>query len=312
MWWAAHLDEIVSKLRSSNLAPMLTQSVLGDSPFDCGHSFADTDLADCAENATAICSAALHSIDIATDTHISGLMQQGILLGESAASGIFPCHFSPALVSESQRFRVILDAQYSNHPRCCPKASVEDGKDASPFKAVEKLAMNSSYSADEVMNPGIKFAYFQDIVYSFLEPTAGACTATDRCALVVEVPGAADVPWLLLQVWCPECANELGVYMISVDTTEDTSKDFVDNTFVPLIQNFLANRFISDSEVYLVAASRGCEIALLAALSYPGQFNYGIFSGKFLITEDIRQAFGRMRALVGTERQKLLALEPRA
>lgn len=126
--------------------------------------------------------------------------------------------------------------------------------------------------------------------YSKLVPTTGVCTSRFPCPLVVEVPGAAGLPWFLLQQRCKKCQEELGVIMVFLATDSNTSTAFVSTNFVPAVRRFVVQDEVDESRVYLVSASQGNEIAFSAAVSHPDIFAFALLSGKFLVNAGVQEA----------------------
>jgi len=242
---------------------------------------------------------ACHTLDWTSNPMVVAHVKEAYFLGHNASSQLHTCRFAPKGTSSKHRVRVIVDAQYVNEPRCSSEhQSANQIDESSPFKAVEKKSQ--ARTAGGKVHTGsqhgaeIQFQSFGDIVYSYVEPEPKKCSAFEPCPLVVEVPGAANVPWLLLQTVYTKCSAELGVYMASVDASEDSSQKFISSVFVPLVKDFMRARAdVDPARVYLVGTSRGCEIALLAAISHPGVFSFAHLSGKFLITDDIKAAADR-------------------
>lgn len=110
------------------------------------------------------------------------------------------------------------------------------------------------------------------------------------CPLVVELTGNGGYPWLMVRHKCKQCRSELGVLMISpvLPRLEDTSAHYVNDEFIPFVKAYLGrNSFRIDAmRVYLVCASRGIEIGLLAAVGHPELWRSVLTTGKFRFTQD--------------------------
>lgn len=310
-WWAAHHDAFVENVTRKrpflpSNARMKAQEAeiasaewarLNDTAIDCEDAIRDKNYPDCARNVTATFAEAMDVPDLATDQDFSAYVKTGILVDQRSVKHAVACRYVPNDVGDTSRYRVIINANYANQPRCCTAKRVEEGSDAAPFKADEKEALDAGIAINQVIERGVTFDSFLGIVFSKIQPEEGRCSHASPCPLVVEVPGAANVPWLLLQRWCSQCGEQLGVFLISVDATEDTSAAFATNVFVPLVVDFIDKNPVDKSKVYLVAASRGCEIAMLAALTYPTIFTYAIMAGKFLFTYDLHEAMANAKSV---------------
>lgn len=233
--------------------------------------------------------------EIVDESEVTALAGDAIYAAVDVAEGVAPCR-KMAAPANKNRLNVVFDTQFSNRPTCCQLKNLASGDTARVFKKREKRASErrniSSYTTD-----GIRFGEYSGVVYSMLEPTSVPCSETHQCPVVVEIPGAATVPWLLLQAWCTGCALDLGTIVVSVDYVEDPSRHFAESVFVPLVNQFLDSRTDVDrGRVYLSSTSKGNEIGLMAALLHPELFAFCLFSGKFFISEHIVQAAQEAKA----------------
>lgn len=257
-------------------------SPLGDSPWSCNYLPRAKWLRECTDEQLE------KYREIVDELRDTTLMDVGIFLSHD----LRPCKNSavyPAL-NHTGVVDVVVDAQYSDQPACCQVKDIPSGDAAQAFKEGES---NASLSGDITSHStsGIRYGSYGSIVYSFLEPTSKACTRADKCPVVVEVPGASTVPWLLLQAWCTGCLQDLGTIVVSVDNVEDPSLAFVKDQFIPAVIDFLETRsYVDIDRVYLTSTSKGNEIGMLAVLLRPQLFTFALFAGKSFISRDIERA----------------------
>lgn len=244
--------------------------------------------------------------EIVDDSELTELEDIGIYIANSEKNGLSPCRtsFKRPEPEYTNRFQVVYDPQYSNQPRCCALKNMADGDSARQFKDHESKVRNNQNASDmsEYSFEGITFGRYSSLVYSVLEPTAIKCVESRPCPLVVEVPGAAAVPWLLLQAWCSGCMDDLHTLVLSMDYVDKTSSAYVTGEFVPAVKDFLSSRDgIDANRVYLVSTSKGNEIGLLAVLLHPEIFTFGLFSGKFRVNRDIEWAARNVSRVPGAK-----------
>lgn len=274
--------------------PDLGISPLGDSPWNCDAALPYQGVRECTSGLLEKFRSASLAPEIVDGSEVTGVMDLGMYVAKDVGEGLAPCRVEikpPAWAAQANRIDIVFDAQYSNQPRCCPLKDLPSGDAAGAFKDGESTANNSD-DIDTYTMDGIRFGRGSTgIVYSLIEPASVTCSEHSTCPVVVELPGAATVPWLLLQAWCTGCSRDLGTIVVSMDNVEDPSWSFVEDHFIPTVQEFLnSRRDVNHDRVYLVSTSKGNEVGLLAALLHPEVFNFGLFAGKFLITEDIKKA----------------------
>jgi len=261
-------------------------SILGSPDTECGDSYSENDIPTCNDTASQTYAATTDS-SYADVKNIDGLADADLvgsvyLLADT--QGLTPCTYRGG----EGRLRVIYDAMFANFPRCCPRETflASDKLQQSMFNTVKKV--NESHTAVEL--DGVTFDIYGDVLYSAVDPPLGSCTLESKCALVVNLPGAGQQPWLMMQAWCGDCKANLGVHVLSVDHIESTP-EFVDQSFIPFLQNYTQWKKTVDIErVYLTSASMGNELALYAAFAHPLAFKAVIMAGKFIFTQEIQDA----------------------
>jgi len=248
----------------------------GTSEWPCSTSIAQSDFPACAvDNAVAFRSLSL-SLKRDFDT-IHDMTNYMYLIGKPLNnSRLRPCRYIARASDDSPSFQVSLDFQYSNKPRCCVDLD-------------QALGARNDDVENVLAQLPVEHGNMLGLNYSRLTPASKTCSSRFPCPLVVEVPGAAGLPWLLLQQNCKRCRNELGVVMVALETQGETSTEFVKISFVPVVQHFMAPADIDEERVYLVSASQGNEVAFNAVLSNAHIFSFALLSGKFLLSRDIRK-----------------------
>lgn len=198
--------------------------------------------------------------------------------------------------------RLVLDAQYSNYPRCCDAVDRHQGLDTTGRGEMKPWTNQALHKLDS--------GKFAGMPYYTMAPKPGTCTMKRRCPFVVEVSGAAGTPWLLIQAHCHKCFEELGAYLLAVTNVSSVDKSFVNRRFVPLVKDFLRRKsYLDIKRTYLVSASRGNEIALYAALAHPHLFSLVAMSGVFKINDDIKELMARPATMGNVRRTRLSSIQ---
>lgn len=249
----------------SGYKPALGVSPAGESPWPCSKSVAHKDFAKC-PNATVDSYRQLSHI-LRHDESLQGLTDSLFLVAESNKKSLSPCRVDMSPDPVAALFEVSVDLQYSNSPRCCVPHEI----------STEKLEDSELASQGQ----------WQGVNYTLLSPKPSKCTWRLKCPLVVEVPGAAGIPWLIHQQSCNLCARTLGAFLMYLDD-HAVSSHYVTEIFIPAVEDIRRNQLIDRSRIYLVSASRGNEVALNAAFARPDLFSFVLMAGKFAFNADLK------------------------
>jgi len=283
---ASRLVKLVEQAKAEIDPTKLGPGPLGNSPWDCHAAIPIGHLPVCTPPQVERFRSATNTTEIASESGVRKMMDVGVFVAKK--NRMSPCRTAPVRQRHRNTFTAVFDLQYSNRPACCSVNEVPSGDGARLFLDSEARARGAS-----VHRPthGVEFRTYKSIVYSLIEPVRNLCGPHRLCPLVVEVPGAASVPWLLLMSWCRECRDGHGTVLISMDEVGDPSNVYVETIFIPAIKDFLSSRRDVDRDrVFLTSASRGNEIALRAALLHPELFSFSLFVGKFRVHAEILQA----------------------
>jgi len=226
------------------------------------------------------------------------------------------------------RFRLIVDAQYNNIPRCCSALetpglhTVDGGYLPWTEKALESLDWHharildatidqvSLLSADEAEANLDDESVFR---YVRVWPKAGVCTRTKPCPLLMQIPGEGDMipgvgdPWMLVQASCANCYSELKAVIVSLEMPIDlfcpnrSSNEVILSRLGPLTRALLAEHTSLDRErVYLIAQSRGCDTAFRAGLMFPDLYSFTLMSGLWNVSQESRDLVAKKGGPDGT------------
>lgn len=280
-------------------------SPLGDSPWPCGKRLGVEEMRVCSEGLLGMYRQLSLAPEIVDTSDVTQLMDVGIYLATDGAHTLAPCRTECNNSEKRSRFHVVFDAQYSNEPNCCQLRDVPDGHAARIVKDVEDQDSSGNHIT-KMTTDGIRVSSYSGLIYNVLEPTSVTCSEDRPCPVVVEVPGASTVPWLILQAWCTGCMEDLGSIIFSVGAMEGPSLDFIENLFIPAVKAFLNSRNDADgNRVYLVSTSTGNEIAFVAALRHPSLFSFALLAGKFMIGKDIENAAAMAQPVQGNKLRKI-------
>lgn len=195
----------------------------------------------------------------------------------------------------STNVQLVVDAGYSNRPRCCDGSS-----DCDLMLAGGEVPAGVAKALGQIPFTSVA----RQLSYYSITPAEG-CDEVNSCGLVVQIPGAANIPWFLLQERvCPKCKQTLRSMLLAPlfpinlgDTAAGvgTSSHLLRHTLFPLVEEVLFEfPSIDRHRVYLVAESRGVDTGLRAVLMRPDLFTMAAFSGTFALTNETLGLISRM------------------
>lgn len=227
------------------------------------------------------------------------------------------------------KFRLIVDSQYNNIPRCCspmetPGLHTVDGGflpwteqvlAALPWHHARILDLTagkiSLLSADDGEAAADDDNTFR---YTMIWPTDGTCTRRSPCPLLMQIPGEGDMvpgvgdPWMLVQASCEQCRTELKSAIVSLEMPIDlffpnrSSNEVILSRLGPLTRALLAEYPVLDQDrVYLIAQSRGCDSAFRAMMMFPDLYKFTVLSGLWNVSQESRDLVAQKGGADGTK-----------
>lgn len=236
----------------------------------------------------------LSSVLASNPGNVTSLAAKIVLLGKGGPQGLSRCIQRHAQAMSAERpFRLIIDAQYENFPRCCPLEVMDGLMTKGGQKAV--WATQAAGTFEHRSANGVHYVQ--------VSPEPGVCSQQSPCPLVVQIAGGGELvgaigdPWLLVQSACPACRHSLRALLVAPELPQDmmgeegfsigTSNKALERTLFPLVKSILENdRSVDPDKVFLLAQSRGVDTALRSVLIRPDIFSMAVLSGMFLVTRE--------------------------